>query len=250
MRYRIRIAALVLAIALGAFALEGCSPRASRLLNPNPEEMTQGPNFAIGNGGGFLPDPARMTAEKRYPFQLSWVQPGTDFRTYSAVMLAPVSLEYLRPPAPAPGEITPPDNQRAGVDAAVFAGEAFVRAVQDDPARRFMLATKAEPKILVVEMAIVRLTPNLQSSTADAFGVPASASAASALQRAANVNARGTIGMELKVRDGRSNEVIAIFSDTRRAPAPSGDERITPGYGFANQIISDWMRQTVAMLAS
>lgn len=212
--------------------------------------MTPAQAFAIGSGGGFLPDPARMTAEKRYPFELSWVQPGTDFMTYSAVMLAPVSLEYLAPLTPAPGEITPPDNKRPGVDAAVFAGEAFERAVQDDPSRRLMLATKAEPEILVIEMALTKLTPNLQSATADAFGVPASSSAATALQREANANARGTIGMELKIRDGKTNQIIAIFRDTRRAPAPSGDERITPGYGFANQIIRDWMRQTVAILAT
>ncbi len=189
-----------------------------------------------------------MTADSRYPFQQSWVQPGVDFKNYNEVMLAPISLEHLAP-APATNSAFQ-DNRSASIDAAVSAGEAFTRAVQDDSAHRFALVTRAEAKTIVVEMAIVELGPSLRPSSADAFGIPTTTSASSALQREANLNGRGTIGMELKLRDGKTNQVIAIFADTRRAEAPAGGEKLAPGYGFANQIAGDWMRQIVAMLNS
>ncbi len=163
-------------------------------------------------------------------------------------MLAPISLEYLAPAPPASAGAPPQDNRHASVDAAVFAGDALIRAVQADPSHHFTIATKADAKTIVVEMAIVELTPNTQPSSADAFGMPTNSSASSALQHEANLDGRGTIAMELKLRDGKTNRVIAIFADARRAKVPSGDERLTPGYGYANEIVGDWMRQIVAML--
>jgi len=252
MRRRIRIAARALVIAFAASVLAGCSSGVVQSLNQSPapaKDTQQPPEAAIAAGTGFLPDPARMMADSRYPFHQSWVQPGADFKNYTEVMLAPISLEYLAPPTTASGG-TPQDNRHASVDAAVFAGEAFTQAVQDDPSRRFTIVTHVDAKTIVVEMAIVELTPSVRPSSADAFGIPTTTSASSALQREANLNGRGTIAMQLKLRDGKTNQVIAIFADARRADAPSGDEKITPGYAFANQIVGDWMRQIVAMLNS
>lgn len=253
MRRRIRIAARALAIALAASVLAGCSSGVVQPLTqssaPAKDTQQQPPEAAIPSGTGFLPDPARMMADSRYPFQQSWVQPGADFKSYTKVMLAPISLQYLAPPPAASGG-APGDNRHASVDVAVFAGEAFTRALQDDPSHRLTIVTEADAKTLVVEMAIVELAPSERPSSADAFGIPTTTSASSALQREANLNGRGTIAMQLKLRDGKTNQVMAIFADARRANAPSGDEKITPGYGFANQIAGDWMRQIEAMLNS
>jgi hypothetical protein len=250
MRPRDRIAAFVLPIVLGAAALSGCTAGAVQSVNQSPAPMMQPPpEVAPPISAGFLPDPARMMWDHRFPFQRSWVQPGVDFKNFSEVMLGPISLEYLaRPPAASAG--TPEDNRHAAVDAAVFAGEAFTHAVQDDPSHRFTIVSRADAKTIVVEMAIVELVPSMRPSSADAFGVPTTTSVSSALQREANLNGRGTIAMQLKLRDGTTNQVIAIFADARRAKAPAGDEKITPGYGFADQIAGDWMRQIVAMLNS
>ncbi|MGB6554368.1 MAG: DUF3313 family protein [Candidatus Binataceae bacterium] len=241
-----------MAIAFAASVLAGCSSGVVQPLKQSPapaKETQQPPEAAIAAGTGFLPDPARMTTDSRYPFRQSWVQPGVDFKNYTEVMLAPISLEHLAPP-PANSGATAEDNRHASVDAAVFAGDAFIQAVHDDPSRRFSIVTQADAKTIVVEMALVELTPSVQPSSADAFGIPTSSSASSALQREANLNGRGTVAMELKLRDGKTNQVIAIFADARRAKAPPGDQKLTPGYGFANQIAGLWMRQTVAMLAS
>jgi hypothetical protein len=250
MRRRNRIASHALAIVLAASALSGCGavqPLSQGGAQPaNPVQVQPAPAPALHTG--FLPDPARMTANSRYPFQQSWVQPGVDFKNYNEVMLAPISLEHLAP-VPASNSAFQ-DNRSASVDAAVFAGEAFTQAVQDDSAHRFALVTRAEAKTIVVEMAIVELRPSLRPSSADAFGIPTTTSASSALQREANLNGRGTIGMELKLRDGKTNQVIAIFADTRRAEAPAGDEKLATGYGFANQIAGGWMRQIVALIES
>jgi len=250
MRQRIRLAARGVAIALGAAALAGCSSDAMRPLNLSPFHAAQPPAVATALEAGFLPEPARMAPNSRYPFQASWVQPGIDFHNYSAVMLAPVSLEHLAPPAPDSGGNISVDNKAAALDAAIFAGDAFARAVQDDPAHRFTAAVRPDAKTIVVEMAIVELTPNHQPASADAFGIPTFASAASALTLQTNKSGRGTIAMELALRDGHSNQVIAIFADTRRAPLPPGDQKLTAGFGFANEIVGDWMRQTLAMLKS
>ncbi len=252
MRQRIRIAARALAIAFAASVLAGCSSGVVQPLNQSPasaKEPRQPPDAALSAGTGFLPDPARMMADSRFPFHLSWVQPGTDFKNYTEVMLAPISLQYLAAP-PTASAATPQGNRHASVDVAVFAGDAFIQAVRDDPSHRLTIVTKADAKTIVVEMAIVALAPSVRPSSADAFGIPTTTSASSALQREANLNGRGTIAMQLKLRDGKTSQVIAIFADARRANAPPGDEKLTPGYGFANQIVGDWMRQIVAMLNS
>ncbi|HUY39091.1 MAG TPA: DUF3313 family protein [Candidatus Binataceae bacterium] len=244
------LAARAAAIIFAASALAGCSSGAMQSPGQNPAPVTPPqPAVATAPPTGFLPDPARMTADSRYRFQHSWVQPGVDFRNYPKVMLAPISLEYLAPPAAASSG-TPQDNRHAAVDIAIFAGEEFTHAVQNDPSHRLTLVTAADAKTIIVEMALVELTPNTQPSSADAFGMPTTTSASSALQREANLNGRGAIAMELKLRDGNTSQVIAIFADARRAKAPSGEERLAPGYGFANDIAGDWMSRIVAMLDS
>jgi hypothetical protein len=239
------LAAFAIAIAT---AIAGCS--SSVVSSANPFHARQPPVMAAALRAGVLPDPARMSPNPRYPFQESWVRPGVDFQNYREVMLAPVSLEHLEPPPPDSSGNVSQDYKTAALDAAIFAGDAFGRAVQDDPAHRFTLASRPDAKTIVVEMAIVGLNPTRPDSTASSFGIPTFASASSALMRESNLKERGSIGIEMALRDGRSNQVIAIFADTRRAPVPQGDQKITPGFGFVDQIVGDWMRQIVAMLKS
>ncbi len=236
---------------LAAAALAGCSSQLARSVEFGPFHTKQPPPaLTTALKAGFLPEPTRMSPNSRYPFQVSWVQPGIDFHGYSEVMLAPVSLEHLAPPAPDSSGNISVDNKAAALDAAIFAGDAFARAVQDDPAHRFTAVTRPDAKTIVVEMAIVELTPSRLDTAASSFGIPTFASASSALVREANLTGRGSIAMELELRDGRTNQVLAIFADTRHAKAPSGDQKLTPGFGFANEIVGNWMRQTVAMLSS
>ncbi|MGH7781824.1 MAG: DUF3313 family protein [Candidatus Binataceae bacterium] len=236
-----------------AVALAGCSAGAMHPLKPGSSaaDLSPPPVGAAALTAGYLPDPARMMADKRYPFEQSWVQPGVNFKSYSEVVLAPISLEHLVPLEPGKPGDPAPDNRTPAVDAAISAGEAFSRAVHADPARRLAVVAHPGAKTIVVAMAIVALVPSHLDTPETALGLAtAAASASSALQRDANLNGRGSIGMEMELRDGRSNQVIAIFADSRRAKTPAGNGQLSSGYGFANQIVGEWMRQTVAMLNS
>lgn len=237
----------LLLIVFAWVAIGGCSSGAMRSLGLGAPAIKAPPDVVEAEKAGFLPDPARMTPDSRYPFQVSWVAPGVNLRSYSKVILAPVSLEHLRATDQSGAAI---DNQKAAVDAAVLAGEAFTRAVQDAAARHLTIATRPDAKTIVIDMAIVELTPNVLPATTGMLAMPGLASAAEALTRESNHEGRGTIAMEFELRDGQTDQVIAMFADRRRAKAPSGNEKITPGYGFTGPILAVWMRRTVAMLGS
>ncbi|HVA79845.1 MAG TPA: DUF3313 family protein, partial [Candidatus Binataceae bacterium] len=178
------------------------------------------------------------------------VEPNADFHSYSKIMLAPVSLEHLQPPASGDDAAANENNKPAALDAAIFAGDAFAGAIQQDPAHRFTAVSSPAAKTIIVEMAIVELDPSRADSTVPSLGMATYAAVAAALERRSNRTGRGSIAMEMILRDGRTHQVIAIFADNRRADAPAGDARLTPGYGFADPIVGEWMRQTIAMLAS
>ncbi|HUY28013.1 MAG TPA: DUF3313 family protein [Candidatus Binataceae bacterium] len=258
MRPGIRITALLTSIRIAAgaaaltLAMAGCSSGAApgMHLGALGGKPAPPPAVALALETGFLPDPARMSANSRYPFAESWVEPGADFHSYSKIMLAPVSLEHLQPPASGSDADANQDNKPAALDAAIFAGDALNSAIQQDSAHRFTAASSPDAKTVIVEMAIVELEPNRADIAASSLGMATYASVAAALESRSKHTGRGSVGMEMILRDGRTNQVIAIFADTRRADAPAGEAKITPGYGFADPIVGEWMRQTIAMLAS
>ena len=193
--------------------------------------------------GQFLTDRWQMIHNPAIPFQLAWLKPGIDLKTYSDIMIAPVTVAYLRPMQP--GETIGADQQnKAAVDAALHMPEAFAAAVKARPTQHLQVTDTAEPTALILEIAIVQLTPQHQLPPSPVAENDKGADAQKELQKQQEQNLAGTIGLDVRILDGGSKEPIAMLSDIRKAPTNAADS----AWGFTTPVVDRWALDLVSIL--
>jgi hypothetical protein len=249
-----RTGASLTAIAMLAASLWGCGitpggKSGVRAISADATRVSAQPPPPETPATAFLPDAFRMTANPAYPFARSWVDPSVDFTRYRAIVIAPVSLAYLRPvPASVAASVDAHGRQEAAVQAAIRVPDAFEKAV--DSASALKVTGNTGAGTVVVSMAIVQLVPN---STARDTGQPGAelltATATTHTGRPIAV-VPGEIAMEAILRDGGSAKVIAMFAGTQHAEV-SPTATVPPSdYGFADRAIDEWTKKIVRMIAS
>ncbi|HXW82989.1 MAG TPA: DUF3313 family protein [Candidatus Binataceae bacterium] len=209
----------------------------------NSTNMTHAPEEAgVESGsetvGDFLAsDRARMSRPSSLPFDSSWIKPGAELGKFSQIQLAPVTVAYLQPLSSQDAARVSPDEQRnQALDAALYVKEALHRAAGS----RLQLVDSAGPGTLVLEVAIVQLTPAHAAETSGAISTAQSERAEQSLPASG-----GRIGFDWRLSDGSSGEELAAFSKTLGAPIPAA---APDRWAFVDPLTDRWARDAVSVL--
>jgi hypothetical protein len=253
---RARPAALLGAIAMLGAAIAGCTGAGGggSAVRPIPEaaaltaEKTRARSQQAASS--FLPDASRMAPNDAFPFARSWIDPSTDFTRYTAIVVAPVSLAYLRPvPAKEAGSVHPDARQESALQTAIHLTDSFAKPVAHDRTGRLKLDRNARPGAVVIQMAIVQLMPSRPAAGALQPAMqPTRGPASSGTGRPVAVEP-GSIAMETILRDGGSDKIVAMFSDERSAEIAPTDLAAPSKYGFTDQIVEQWAAEIVRVIS-
>jgi Protein of unknown function (DUF3313) len=243
-------------VAMLCVAIAGCAGAggSAPTVKPIPEaaalaaEKARAPSLTASN---FLPDASRMAPNDALPFARSWINRSTDFTRYSAVVIAPVSLAYLRPvPAKQKSAVDAQARQEAALQTAIRVSDSFAKAVAHLHGSKLTLDRNARPGAVVVQMALVQLIPSRPAPGALQPAMqPTRGPASSGTGRSAAVEP-GSIAMETILRDGGSDKVVAMFSDERSAEIAPTDLTAPTKYGFTDRIVDQWADEIVRVITS
>jgi hypothetical protein len=251
---RMRPMSALAAAAILSTAIWGCGLAAGvhSSVRPLPEiaaPPASHPKTAETPPSAFFPDAARLTANPAYPFARSWVDPSVDFTRYRALVIAPVSLAYLRPvPASAGADIDAHGRQEAALQAAMQVPDDFEKAAARGGALKVRERTGAGT--VVASMAIVQLVPSRTAHDAGQQDTQLLMGTASSQMSRPIAVEPGEIAMETILRDGGSNKVVAMFADTQRAQIPPSAKKPPSDYDFAARAIDEWTREVVHVIYS
>ena len=210
---------------------------------------------------GFLRDPQLMEADKDVPFNRLYVNPKFQDTHFTEVYVAPVNTRYLMAEniwEQATLANVSEDEVKKNVDQlADYLRNAFIRAFQNDPKRRFKVVDKPGRDTLILEMAIVQLVPSKSELQALSLvpvgfygfigmGVMAGGSALTQSED----QGKGVIAMEGRTRDGASGEVVCMFADRQHPPTAVLDLKALFWWEPAKPICDGWAKQFVEFQTS
>lgn len=194
---------------------------------------------------GFIP-PENLEKPTDLPFQKAWRKADSDWKHYTEIYVAPWNVEYLRQmnwwEKLERGEKVKEDAK----ELAGYARATFEEAFRKDSKHRFSVVDQPGPNTLVAEFALTEVVPN--KIVLDALGyaagpvVGAAGSAAAAGQTAAT---HSTVAFEARMRDGATNEVVAMFGDRESEKFSLVNVKDLTWYGHAKSILREWAGQFV-----
>jgi hypothetical protein len=221
-------AIVLLILAAAAIGVTGCIQKAK----------AAGPS-------GFIP-PETLEKPSDLPFQKAWRKSDLDWSHYREIYIAPWNTEHLR-------EMNWWEKLERGEkvkeDAKELAGYArgvFEEAFRKDSKHRFVVVEQPGPNTLVAEFALVEVVPN--KVVLDALGYAAGPAVGAAGTAAANVqtaSTHSTVAFEARMRDGATNDVVAMFADREAEKFSLVNFKDLTWYGHAKAILREWADQFV-----
>ncbi|HNX69260.1 MAG TPA: DUF3313 domain-containing protein [Candidatus Omnitrophota bacterium] len=209
--------------------------------------VTTVPFFAVAGepkSSGFM-DQKNMTLRGDLPFEMSWIKPGVNWKKYQKVVIAPVDTRHLMTSNfwqefGRTGEI-----EKDIAKLAKYTRASFERAFFEDPQKHFRVtfSSQPDPGVLRVEMALTELTPNKVLLKAAGF-VPLYGLAATAL----NQTNPSRVAIEIRLKDGRTGEIVAKFADKKNEPFTLVNVDQLTWYGFAEKRVDEWSGKLVETL--
>jgi hypothetical protein len=219
---------LLVAVLLAAIGVSGCIQKAK------PAQPS-----------GFIP-PENLEQPKDLPFQKAWRKADLDWGRYKEIYIAPWNVEYLRQmnwwEKLERGEKVKEDAK----ELAGYARATFEEAFRKDSKHRFTVVDQPGPNTLVAEFALTEVVPN--KVVLDALGYAAGPVAGAAGTAAANVqtaSTHSTVAFEARMRDGGTNEVVAMFGDRESEKFSLVNVKDLTWYGHAKSILREWAGQFV-----
>ena len=209
----------------------------------------------------FLRNPQLMRADTNVPFNRLYVNPEFRDTHLTDVYVAPVNTDYVMAEniweMATLANVNKGDVQRNVTLLADYMRNAFIKAFQHDPKRRFKVVDKPGPDTLILEMAIVQLVPSKSELQALSLvpvgfigligtGVMAGGSALAHSED----QGKGVIAMEGRTRDGASGEVVCMFADRQHPPAAIVDLKALFWWEPAKPICDGWAKQFVQFQTS
>lgn len=200
---------------------------------------------------GFISDPQLMTRNEALPFQRTYWNKKFDPKAYTELVVAPVNTDYVAAQkfwekANIASGI--PDQHKKDLAAiAEYTRQSFIRAAADDPKHRFMVVNGAGEKTLILELAITQLVPS--KAVLNAIGyvtwIPAAVSAGGSMVSDSQDTGKGVIAIEGRIRDGKTGEIIGMFSDRERPKVAIIDIKALNWWAPAKEIIDEWSKQLI-----
>src|SRR5947207_2387491 len=113
---------------------------------------------------GYLNDSKLMKADKEVPFNRMYMNPKYKDKKFAEIYVAPVNTDYVMAEniwEQATLANVSKDEVKKNVQMlADYQRNAFIKALENDPKKKFKLVDKAGPDTLILEMAIVQLVPS------------------------------------------------------------------------------------------
>ncbi|UCE86655.1 MAG: DUF3313 domain-containing protein [Deltaproteobacteria bacterium] len=189
---------------------------------------------------GFLPEPERMTEQRdRFPFDRVWVSPDYVRDRYTRLWIKPVNTDHLMNMDWYDQSTAQHVKIREGANLlARYMHNAFRTAIYYDPNKRYTLVEQVDPRTLILEMAIVEVTPN--DATLGALGL-----VLPPLRRAGE---KGSVAMEGRIRDGETQEILGMFADREEARQRVLDPKAVTWWGHSEAIIDVWAKELVKLI--
>ena len=199
---------------------------------------------------GFLPHPERLEEHReRFPFNKVWLKDYSEqyYERYTKILIAPVDTRHIHAHDWA-DELSLEGKQEFQRDIkhiANYMQEKFIQSLKEDENPRYVLANSSDHKTMILELALVELIPTKAwlnvSGQVVSFFVPGASFVAGQA-------ATGSVAIEGRIRDGATNEIIAMFKDRESDQlAPIGIQDYT-WYKHAEDEIDDWAAQFVEVL--
>jgi hypothetical protein len=210
---------------------------------------------------GFLRDPQLMAVDRDVPFNRMYVNPKFKDAHFTEVYVAPVNTDYVMAEnvwERATLATVNEDDVKKNVNLlADYMRNAFIKAFQNDPKKRFKIVDKPGPATLILEMAIVQLVPSKSELQALSLvpvgfvgfigmGVMAGGSALTQSED----QGKGVIAMEGRTRDAASGEVVCMFADRQHPPTAIVDLKALFWWEPAKAICDRWAKQFVGLQTS
>ncbi len=202
----------VLALALALTGLSGCKTQ--------PAEQTV-----------FVGEETPLERDDRTPFQRIWVAPDVDWSAYDSVLVAKVNVDHVAKmdwwqKSVMKGELKSTDL----ANLADYMWQKLELGFARDEGGRYEFVSKAGPKTLVLETALVEVVP-----TKSALSVVPMAR-----------YPRGSAAVEGRVRDASTDAILLKFADRRvgKARLVNVDVRWN---AHAKEVIDEWAVDIVAM---
>jgi len=193
---------------------------------------------------GYLTDSYRMTEQReRFPFQRVWVKPGVDKNTYFAVIVSPVNTRYLMEntgwKAANPGNLR---LEESAQDLAEYTQKTFIKAFNEDKARRLPVITEPRPGAVYLDLAIVELVPSKAVLSAVAMVAPPEAGIPAGIAAG-----KASVAIEGRVRDAATGDVLMMFADREEPPQRVIDLKSVTWWEHAKDSIELWSKQCVEL---
>src|SRR5438105_8019633 len=113
---------------------------------------------------GFLQDPNLMQPDKNVPYNRIYFNPKFRDSSYTEIYVAPVNTDYVMAEniweKVTLGAANKVDVKKNVALLAEYHRNAFIKACQKDPGKKFKVVDKPGAKTLILEMAIVQLVPS------------------------------------------------------------------------------------------
>lgn len=174
---------------------------------------------------GFLERPDAMERVSAIPFQRIWSQKDTNWDLYRSVCVAPVRTDFLtKREVFATG-----DSKSKATSAGAKLEMALKEAFDDAKNKRYQLRQRPAVKTLLIELAIVEITPRLTAG------------------EKSNSTIRGSLAFEGRISDAATGQVLATMADRRLGPSLIS----APGIGYwghVDRITKAWARDLVQAL--
>jgi len=207
---------------------------------------------------GFLQQSALMKAEKNVPYNRIYVNPKYSDKSYTEIYVAPVNTDYVMAEnvweKATVANFSDADVKKNIGLLAEYQRNAFIKACQKDPNKKFKVVDKPGPNTLILESAIVQLVPSkaeLQALGLVPFfflgaittGVEYGASSATHSED----QGKGVIAIEARTRDGATGEVVSMFADREHPPTAVLDVKSLFWWEPAKPICDGWAKQFVEL---
>jgi hypothetical protein len=190
----------------------------------------------------FLPDPERLVPQKAaFPFDRLWYDRKIDWERFKKIKVAHVDVSHIFKDSA--WDIVNEEyiaGLKKDTDAlAVYMRGAFIKAIRDNPKCGLEVTDTVDSGTVVLHLAITQLVPtkaafNVMCTAADFF-IPGAS-----LLTMANA---GCIAMEGKITDGKTDSVIAMFTDREKDKAAFINLGSFTWYGNAYSITDDWAKE-------
>jgi hypothetical protein len=188
-----------------------------------------------GEDAGFTESSDKMKQDPNRPFNRIWYDPKLSSTHFTSVYVAPVNTDYLKAMSwwdQSSAASLGTDRDKDVKEIAEYFRASAQKAFKEDPKHRYEVVDAPTDNTLILEMAIIELVPSkvwLNTMT----------------QLFVGAWNHGTVAFEARVRDGKTQEIIAAFADRQHGDTAIVSTADYSWWAHAHKVMDDWSQVMV-----